>query len=136
VKLELLSRELNLPAYTVFAMDLSDEARVNEVAGLLHAEAGAMDIIINASGLGIIKPLEQLSLQEFNLSLQTNLTGAFLLAKAFLPQIETGGQRAFHQYSGRLGKSSHVWRVCLFCQQPESGVVSEMVLQPFNHQAI
>jgi len=26
--------------------------------------------------------------------------------------------------------------VWFLCQQPESGVVSEMVLQPFNHQAI
>jgi NADP-dependent 3-hydroxy acid dehydrogenase YdfG len=26
--------------------------------------------------------------------------------------------------------------VWFLCQQPESAVVSEMVLQPFNHQAI
>jgi NADP-dependent 3-hydroxy acid dehydrogenase YdfG len=26
--------------------------------------------------------------------------------------------------------------IWFLCQQPSSGVVSEMVLQPFNHQAI
>lgn len=26
--------------------------------------------------------------------------------------------------------------ICFFCQQPSSGVISEIVLQPFNHQAI
>jgi NADP-dependent 3-hydroxy acid dehydrogenase YdfG len=26
--------------------------------------------------------------------------------------------------------------IWFLCQQPNSGVVSEMVLQPFNHQAI
>jgi NADP-dependent 3-hydroxy acid dehydrogenase YdfG len=26
--------------------------------------------------------------------------------------------------------------IWFLCQQPRSGVVSEMVLQPFNHQAI
>jgi NADP-dependent 3-hydroxy acid dehydrogenase YdfG len=26
--------------------------------------------------------------------------------------------------------------IWFLCQQPDSGVVSEMVLQPFNHQAI
>jgi NAD(P)-dependent dehydrogenase (short-subunit alcohol dehydrogenase family) len=179
-------------------MDVSDEARVNQVAASLHAAGGAMDIVINASGLGIIKPLEQLSLQEFNQSLQTNLTGAFLLAKAFLPPMKQVGKGLFINIPGVLGKvpmagaaaysaskyglvgmmqslreelkrtqvritniylggvDSPFWdqidlrvqkekmirsdeaarAIWFLCQQPESGVVSEMVLQPFNHQAI
>jgi NADP-dependent 3-hydroxy acid dehydrogenase YdfG len=197
-KLEKLGRELNLTPDAVFEMDVSDEARVNQVAASLHAAEGSMDIVINASGVGIIKPLEQLSLQDFNHSLQTNLTGAFLLAKAFLPPMKQVGKGLFINIPGVLGKvpmagaaaysaskyglvgmmqslreelkrtqvritniylggvDSPFWdeidlrvqkekmirsdeaarAIWFLCQQPESGVVSEMVLQPFNHQAI
>ena len=49
----------------------------------------------------------------------------------FWDQIDLRVQRDKFVQASEVAKS--IW---FLCQQPSSGVVSELVLQPFNHQAI
>jgi short-subunit dehydrogenase len=156
------------------------------------------DIIVNAAGIGIIKSMDNLTLEEFRRSLQVNLEASFVLVKSFLPSMKASGKGLIINMPGVLGKvpmagaaaysaskyglvgmmqsireelkrteiritniflggvDSPFWdtidmrvqrekmiqaeeaarAIWFLCQQPRSGVVSEMVLQPFNHQAI
>ena len=87
-QLAALAEHLNIPQGPLFITDTTDEQGVNVMAEKIPQKAGALDILINASGLGIIKPIEQLSLQEFMLTLNANLVGSFLLVKAFLPAMK------------------------------------------------
>jgi NADP-dependent 3-hydroxy acid dehydrogenase YdfG len=197
-KLAELANELSIPAERCFSIDLTDENSINEMANAIHAQVPQIDILLNAAGIGIIKPLEQLSVEEFQLSLSTNLVGSFLLVQKFLPAMKTSGKGLIINIPGILGKipmagaaaycaskyglvgmmqsireelkrteiritniflggvDSPFWdtinlrvqrekmiqaeeaarAIWFLCQQPASGVVSEMVLQPFNHQAI
>lgn len=197
-KLAELAEELSIPAERCFSIDLTDENSINEMANAIHAQVPQLDILLNAAGIGIIKPLEQLSVEEFQLSLSTNLVGSFLLVQKFLPAMKTSGKGLIINIPGILGKipmagaaaycaskyglvgmmqsireelkrteiritniflggvDSPFWdtinlrvqrekmiqaeeaarAIWFLCQQPASGVVSEMVLQPFNHQAI
>ncbi len=197
-KLNALATELNIPAERIFHLDLAVPDTVEAMSDKVHALVPQIDILINATGIGIIKPLEQLSLEEFRLSLQVNLEGSFLLVKAFLPAMKATGKGLVINIPGVLGKvpmagaaaysaskyglvgmmqsireelkrteiritnifmggvDSAFWdninmrvqrekmvraeeaarAIWFLCQQPSSGVVSEMVLQPFNHQAI
>jgi NADP-dependent 3-hydroxy acid dehydrogenase YdfG len=197
-KLAELANELSIPAERCFSIDLTDENSINEMANAIHAQVPQLDILLNAAGIGIIKPLEQLSVEEFQLSLSTNLVGSFLLVQKFLPAMKTSGKGLIINIPGILGKipmagaaaycaskyglvgmmqsireelkrteiritniflggvDSPFWdtinlrvqrekmiqaeeaarAIWFLCQQPASGVVSEMVLQPFNHQAI
>lgn len=197
-RLSALAGELRLPPGRSFAADLSDAAAVEAMASSVLAQGGAPDILVNASGVGIIKPLEQLGLEDFTATLQANLVGAFLLVKAFLPAMKERKRGLVINIPGVLGKvpmagaaaysaskyglvgmmqsireevkrteiritniymggvDTPFWdtidlrvqrermiqsedaarAIWFLCQQPLSGVVSEMVLQPFNHQAI
>jgi short-subunit dehydrogenase len=158
----------------------------------------SVDILINAAGIGIIKPLEQLTEEDMLNSLQANLLAPYRLLKAFLPAMKTAKKGLIINIPGVLGKvpmagaaaysaskyglvgmmqsvreeikrtdiritnvfmggvNSGFWdtidlrvqrekmvqpeeaarSIWFLCQQPASGVVSELVLQPFNHQAI
>lgn len=187
-----------VPVEHRFAMDIASEEQVNKVAASIHAEVGRLDILINAAGIGIIKPLEALTNDDFMRSLQVNLVGAFNLLKAFLPPMKEAKKGLIINLPGVLGKTpmagaaaysaskyglngmlksvreelkrtdiritniylggtdTGFWdtidmrvqrdkfvtaeeaakAIWFLCQQPSSGVVSEMVLQPFNHQAI
>lgn len=180
------------------AADLSKSADIDALHQKAIQALGEVDILVNAAGIGIIKPIEQLSEAEFMQTLQTNLLGAFLLVKAFLPGMKVQKKGLIINIPGVLGKvpmagaaayaaskygltgmmqsireelkrtdiritnlflggvDSAFWdtidlrvqrdkmivaeeaarAVWFLCQQPASGVVSEMVLQPFNHQAI
>jgi NADP-dependent 3-hydroxy acid dehydrogenase YdfG len=197
-KLAELAEELSIPTERCFCIDLTNENSINEMANAIHTQVPQLDILLNAAGIGIIKPLEQLSVEEFQLSLSTNLVGSFLLVQKFLPAMKISGKGLIINIPGILGKipmagaaaycaskyglvgmmqsireelkrteiritniflggvDSPFWdtinlrvqrekmiqaeeaarAIWFLCQQPASGVVSEMVLQPFNHQAI
>lgn len=180
-----------------FQLDITNEANVNATISSVQ-ETGAIDILVNAAGIGIIKPMDTLTLAEFTQTLQVNLVGSFLLMKAVLPAMKEAKKGLIIHIPGVLGKvpmagaaaysaskyglvgmmqsireelkrteiritnlflggvDSPFWdtidlrvqrdkmvvaeeaakAIWFLCQQPASGVVSEMVLQPFNHQAI
>jgi NAD(P)-dependent dehydrogenase (short-subunit alcohol dehydrogenase family) len=68
-----------------FAGDVTVEAEVNDLAARVRAEAGAPDILINNAGINIRKPIHEFTLEEWNRVMNTNLNGAFLCTRAFVP---------------------------------------------------
>jgi short-subunit dehydrogenase len=197
-KLEALASELKLPSSQVYACDISKSADLQQLKQKYIQVFSQIDVLINASGVGIIKPVEQLTDEDFLTSLQTNLFGSFLLVRSFLPMMKEVKKGLIINIPGVLGKvpmagaaaysaskyglvgmmqsireelkrtdiritnlflggvDSPFWdtidlrvqkdkmireeeaakAIWFLCQQPANGVVSEMVLQPFNHQAI
>jgi short-subunit dehydrogenase len=197
-KLKAVASSIGVPEERIFPVSYSDPATIEQLAASIHQQVPQLDILVNAAGIGIIQPLEQLSLEQFRLSLQVNLEGSFLLVKFFLPPMKQSGKGLIINIPGVLGKvpmagaaaysaskyglvgmmqsireelkrteiritnifmggvDSPFWdqinlrvqrekmirseeaarAIWFLCQQPASGVVSEMVLQPFNHQAI
>ena len=197
-KLSTLGASLGLSNSRMLVCDLKKADQVSSLFDAVSSTMGTIDIMVNASGIGIIKPMEQLTLEDFMESIQTNLVGSFLLVKAFLPSMKEAKKGLIINIPGVLGKvpmagaaaysaskyglggmmqslreelkrteiritniflggvDSLFWEnidlkvqkekmireeeaaraIWFLCQQPASGVVSEMVLQPFNHQAI
>ncbi len=187
-----------VPESHMAVADISDEADMAALGERVAQVLGVPDMLVNAAGIGIIKPVDQLSLEDFNRSLQVNLVGTFLFVKTFLPAMKEAKKGLIINIPGVLGKvpmagaaaysaskygivgmmqsireelkrteiritnlflggvDSSFWdtidlkvqkdkmireeeaarSIWFLCQQPASGVVSEMVLQPFNHQAI
>ena len=69
-------------------IDVSEEA---QVAALLHGiqtTEGRLDAVISNAGFMIRKPLAELSLAEWSAVIATNLTAAFLLARAAAPMLK------------------------------------------------
>ena len=197
-KLNQLAEACRISSDHVFQMDIADEVSVNRVIDNILAQSSVIDILVNATGMGIIKPMESLSSDDFQKIIQTNLMGAFYLVKAVLPSMKIQKKGLIINIPGILGKvpmagaaaysaskyglvgmmqsireeikrteiritnlflggvDSPFWdtidlrvqkekmiqaeeaakAIWFLCQQPVSGVVSEMVLQHFNHQAI
>lgn len=182
----------------VFLADLSKETEVAAMAEKIRALVPRIDILVNAAGAGVIKPFDQLSLNDLYQMIDANLVSSFNLVKAFLPGMKEAKKGLIINIPGILGKTpmsgaaaycaakyglvgmmqsireevkrtdiritnlflggvdSPFWdtidlrvqrdkmivateaarAIWFLCQQPVSGVVNEMVLQPFNHQAI
>ena len=76
----------------VFGADVSDEAQVNRVREEFTAKfGGKLHILINNAGINIRKPVTEFTLAEWNSVMNTNLTSAFLLCRAFVPLMKGQG---------------------------------------------
>lgn len=68
---------------TPLALDLRDEASIREAA----AAAGQIDILVNNGGCNVRKPALEITWEDWNTVLDTNLKGSFFMTQALLPQM-------------------------------------------------
>ena len=71
--------------------DVTDEASVHTLFDRFESRCGRLDILVNNAGTAIRKPVDQLSLAEWNLVMDTNLTSTFLCSRAAHPLMKRGG---------------------------------------------
>jgi len=68
-------------------LDVTSEADAIAAMERVDAEAGKLDILVNAAGIEIEKTIEETSLDEWNQSFAVNVTGTFLTSKYALPLL-------------------------------------------------
>ena len=85
------SSDQSLP-YTLFCMDVRDEASVEEGVAFLAEEAGHIDIVINNAGISVAGPAEELTMEEVRDQVETNFLGAVRVCRAVLPIMRSQGQ--------------------------------------------
>jgi NAD(P)-dependent dehydrogenase (short-subunit alcohol dehydrogenase family) len=71
--------------------DLGDRAGIGRACELARAVFGQPDILINAAGLNIRPPLAELTPDDWDRSLEVNLTAPFLLGQQFGPAMAARG---------------------------------------------
>jgi len=83
-------RKLGVEA-AVFQVDVTDEAQVLRLARAVADRFGRVQILINNAGMNNRKPITDFSLAEWRQVMDTNLTGAFLMCRSFVPQMRGQG---------------------------------------------
>jgi 2-deoxy-D-gluconate 3-dehydrogenase len=71
--------------------DVADEGSVARLFEAARERCGRVDILVNNAGINIRKPVQELALDEWRTVLDTNLTSAFLCAKAAYPSFKAVG---------------------------------------------
>jgi NAD(P)-dependent dehydrogenase (short-subunit alcohol dehydrogenase family) len=89
----------------VCAADVTDEAQVRRAAAAAGEKFGRVQILINNAGVNIRKPVTGFTLAEWRRVLDTNLTGAFLMCRAFVPLMTGQGYGRIFNLTSTL---SHV----------------------------
>jgi NAD(P)-dependent dehydrogenase (short-subunit alcohol dehydrogenase family) len=75
----------------VFRCDVTVEAQVEAMRAAVVERFGAVHILVNNAGMNIRKPVTDFTLAEWRQVLDTNLTGAFLICRAFVPHLRGQG---------------------------------------------
>jgi len=81
--------------------DVSSASDVERLARSAEERVGPIDILVNNAGIARVQPVEEISEQDWNEVLDTNLKSCFLMTQAVLP-----GMRARHW--GRIVNLSSV----------------------------
>jgi 3-oxoacyl-[acyl-carrier protein] reductase len=71
----------------VLPTDISDENQIRRMVEGTVEKFGRIDLLINNAGVGIFKPIIELSTEEFDHVLDVNLRGTFLCLKHALPYM-------------------------------------------------
>ena len=72
----------------VFKTDVTDEAQVEQLSQAVMARFAQVHILINNAGINVRKPVTDFTLAEWRSVIDTNLTGPFLLCRAFVPHMK------------------------------------------------
>jgi len=72
----------------------------------LEAHFGGLDFLINNAGVGIFKPVHELTPEEWQQVLQTNLTGAFYATRAAVPVMQKRGKGHIINIVSLAGKNA------------------------------
>ncbi|MBV8864072.1 MAG: SDR family oxidoreductase, partial [Acidobacteriaceae bacterium] len=75
----------------IFIADVRDEASVAKLEADVSNSRGKVQILINNAGINIRKSLIDFSLEEWQSVVDTNLTSAFLMCRAFAPHMKGNG---------------------------------------------
>ncbi|WP_236065513.1 SDR family NAD(P)-dependent oxidoreductase [Niastella soli] len=67
--------------------DVSREADISSLYSEIKEQVGSVDILVNNAGINPSKPLLELTLEDFQKSINVNLTAAFLTTQAALPAM-------------------------------------------------
>lgn len=71
-----------------YRCEITDPAQVENLAQQVLSDFGQVDILINNAGVNIRRPIENLSLDEFKLVQDTNVTGPWVLCRALAPHFK------------------------------------------------
>jgi 3-oxoacyl-[acyl-carrier protein] reductase len=90
---EAVMQEIEQQQGRAFALqaDVADAAGVTRLFEQIRGVAGEVDIVVNNAGIGVPKPFLDITPDDWQQVLQTNLTSAFLVSQAAIPAMMAKG---------------------------------------------
>ncbi len=85
--------------------DVRDAASVNRFVGMVEERFGRIDILVNNAGIGVFEPVAELSSEDWDRVIGTNLTGVFYFCRACLPVFRRQGGGQIVNISSLAGKN-------------------------------
>ncbi len=111
--LEQARQDLELSGTTSLAIscDVSSPMDIQRLVDMTMEQFGRIDILVNNAGIsGPTKAVTEISLAEWNHTMDVNLTGAFLASQAVLPSMISQGKGHIINISSIFGKRGYPYR--------------------------
>jgi len=74
-----------------FVCDVADPKQCTDLVAATIERFGRLDVLVNNAGLGIFKPIAEMTVEEWRLQVDVNLGGVFYCSKAALPHLSASG---------------------------------------------
>lgn len=97
--LELSVRKFPKEQVYPIVCDVTSSTSVEELFRLVKTRFRRLDVLINNAGVGYFEPIAKTSLEHWQETLDTVLTGTFLMTKAMLPLLQKS-------------KKAHIFNIC------------------------
>jgi NAD(P)-dependent dehydrogenase (short-subunit alcohol dehydrogenase family) len=106
--LDQAARELSSIGGRIIATvaDVSDSGSVASLFAFVDQQFGALDILINNAGVGVFRPVAELTLEDWRETVDTNLSGVFYCCREALLRFRNRGGGMVVNISSLAGKNA------------------------------
>ena len=130
------AREKLGPSALGVCADVRDYAAVESAVKTTVERFGGLDILVNNAGVGIFRSVAEMSLDEWNTIIGTNLTGVFHSCRAALPHLRRRGGGWIINISS-LGSKNPFSDGAAYCASKSAlNAFSEALMQEVRHDGI
>ena len=92
---------------TVTAMDVDDDESVRSGMAAIQKQHGPLDVLVNNAGVECFGAIEELSIDDFRTTMETNYFGVIRCIKAVIPQMRERRSGTIINISSVAGTFSH-----------------------------
>lgn len=86
-------------------VDVGSSESVEKFFSAVRNEFTGIDVLINNAGVGVFKPVSELSIEDWRTTVDTNLSGVFYCSRAALPMMKQRGGGYVINVSSLAGKN-------------------------------
>jgi 3-oxoacyl-[acyl-carrier protein] reductase len=90
------------------AADVADPAQVRHLVDRVRAELGEIDVLVNNAGVLIARPFDELTLEDWDATMATNLRSLYLTTHLVLPGMRTRRQGTIVNVASLAGRNGFV----------------------------
>jgi NAD(P)-dependent dehydrogenase (short-subunit alcohol dehydrogenase family) len=92
--------------FRAYHLDVTDPAEITSVVDAAFADLGRIDVVVSNAGYGLMGAAEELSDEQIEHQIATNLTGSIRLIRAALPHLRAQGGGRILQLSSVGGQAA------------------------------
>jgi 3-oxoacyl-[acyl-carrier protein] reductase len=117
--------------------DVANEDQVKEVLAACVEKFGGLDILVNNAGVGFFDTtVEEMSSDDFRLTLETNLFGVFYACHHAIPLMKKRGGGYIFNISSLAGQNPHARMAAYNASKFALNGFSEALMQEVRHDGI
>ena len=116
--------------------DVRREGDVRRLFEETERRFGGVDVLVNNAGVGLFRNLEELTLDEWNRVIETNLTGVFLCSREAIPRMRRRGGGYIVNISSLAGKNAFPQATAYNASKFGLNGMSEALMQEIRHDGI
>jgi 3-oxoacyl-[acyl-carrier protein] reductase len=87
------------------AADVRDHEEIAGLFRFVDTHFGGLDVLVNNAGIGVFRSVSDLTVEDWKLTLETNLSGVFYCCREAFPRFQTRGGGYIVNISSLAGKN-------------------------------
>jgi 3-oxoacyl-[acyl-carrier protein] reductase len=116
--------------------DVRDYAAVERAMSAVSSRFGGLDVLVNNAGVGVFRPVADMTIEEWRRVLDTNLSGVFHCCHAALPHLKSRGGGWIISISSLASKNAFVNGAAYCASKAALNAFSETLMQEVRYDGI
>ena len=118
------------------AANVRNYAEAEMAVAKTAAQFGGLDILINNAGVGVFRPVSEMTVDEWHRIMDTNVSGVFYCCHAALPHLKTRGGGWIINISSLASKNAFVNGAAYCASKSALNAFSEALMQEVRYDGI